>query len=155
MDGTGNNFNPDGIITRGRMVIMLYRMEGEPAAAASSFSDVSAGQDYTNAVAWASANSIVEGVGNNRFEPGNEIRWEDAVTILYRYAKYKGYDVTAAGDLSVYPDSGKVSSYAKDAMTWAVGAKLINDIDGKLIPGDFTNRAQMAQLLMNFCEKVA
>ena len=91
MAGTGNNqFSPNVTTTRAMIVTILYRLENQPAAGSSSFTDVPAGQWYTNAVTWAAANGIVGGYGNGRFGPNDTITRVQMAVILYRYEKFKG-----------------------------------------------------------------
>lgn len=155
MEGMGGGiFAPNSEITRGQLVTILYRLEGEPAASRMQvFTDVPAGRYYTDAVAWAAANGIVDGMEDGTFLPGKAITRQDLATILYRYASYKGYDVTV-GDLSVYPDAGSVSGYAKNAMAWAVGSGVVEGSDGKLLPKGSARRCEAATMLMRFCQKV-
>ena len=153
---SATTFEPNSTTTRGMIVTMLYRLENEPTAASAGFSDVAAGQWYTDAVNWAAANNIVNGYGDDQFGPTDTITREQMMAILYRYAQYKGYDVTASADLSAYTDAANISSYAVSAMQWAVGEGLINGItDTTLVPGGSATRAQVAAILMRFCENVA
>ncbi len=92
---------------------------------ASGFTDVADGQYYADAVAWAAANNIVGGYGNGLFGPNDTITREQMAAILYRYAQYKGYDVTASTDLSDYSDVAQVSSYALAALQWANAEGLV------------------------------
>ena len=157
MDGVGGNrFAPNSATTRAQLVTILYRLEGQPAAGEAAFSDVPAGQWYTEAVAWAAANSIVNGVSDTTFAPNDPVTREQMAAILYRYAQYKGYDVTASGDLSGYTDAGAIRPYAEAAMAWANGAGLITGVsDTTLQPRGNSTRAQVATILMRFCQKVA
>ena len=156
MTGTSATaFAPDATTTRGMIVTMLYRLEGEPAAAASGFADVEAGQWYANAVNWAAANQIVNGYGET-FGPNDIITREQMAAILYRYAQYKGYDVSASGQMSAYTDAANVSDYASSAMQWAVGEGLLNGVtETTLAPDGSAIRAQVAAIFMRFCENVA
>ena len=153
---SATTFEPNSTTTRGMIVTMLYRLENEPTAASAGFTDVAAGQWYTDAVNWAAANNIVNGYGDDQFGPTDTITREQMMAILYRYAQYKGYDVTASADLSAYTDATNISSYAVSAMQWAVSEGLINGItDTTLVPGGSATRAQVAAILMRFCENVA
>ena len=157
MDGVSEDaFAPEGTTTRAQLVTILHRLEGQPAAGEAAFSDVPAGQWYTEAVAWAAANSIVNGVSDTTFAPNDPVTREQMAAILYRYAQYKGYDVTASGDLSGYTDAGAIRPYAEAAMAWANGAGLITGVsDTTLQPRGNSTRAQVATILMRFCQKVA
>ena len=110
---------------------------------------------YTNAVLWAAQNGIVNGVTDTTFAPGDEITRQQLVTILYRYAEAKGYDVSASADLSGYPDADQVQGYAQPTMAWAVAEGIVEGMDGNLNPAGNASRAQIATILMRFCEGVA
>ena len=150
-DGT---FEPGGTMTRAMIVTVLYRMAGSPAASAStSFSDVSAGQWYTQAVAWGTEQGIVLGMGDGTFGTNAMVQREQLVTFLYRYAGSCGIDTSARADLSAFPDAGRVSSYAREAMQWAVASGILNGSDGYLLPQGKATRAQCAKLVVSFYDK--
>ncbi len=158
MDGVGDSlFAPNSQTTRAQLVTILYRLEGEPEVSGTSgFSDVAAGIWYTDAVAWAAANGIVNGTTDTTFAPGEDITREQLVTVLYRYAEAKGYDVSARVDLSAYPDANQIQSYAAESVAWAVAEGLIQGFeDNTLRPAGNATRAQIATILMRFCEGVA
>jgi hypothetical protein len=128
-------------------------MEDSPAPKApAKFTDLK--QDwYKDDVAWASENGIVNGMGNNLFAPDQEVTREQAMTMLMRYAAYKGMDVSKRADLSVFSDGASVSSWAKDAVQWAVALELIKGMpDGTFQPQGMCTRAQVATILMRFLE---
>ena len=148
---TATTFGPNVTTSRAMLATILYRLEGEPSVGSSDFTDVESGMYYTDAVAWASAKGIVTGYGDGTFLPNKAITREEMAAMLYRYASYKGYDVTNMKDLSGYSDGGSVSSYAVEALQWATGAGLITDMgDGTLTPGGPAVRAQIATILMRF-----
>ena len=149
---SANTFEPDTPMTRAMLVTVLWRYEGEPDAPANTFSDVKSGTWYSNAVSWAAANGVVNGVGNNKFDPEGKITREQMATILFRYAQKKGIDTSKRGNLNAFPDGGKTASWAKDAMQWTVGEGIINGSDGKLLPQGSATRAQVATILMRFIE---
>ena len=158
MDGVGGNrFAPNSETTRAQLVTILYRLEGEPTVSGDlPFTDVESGTWYTDAILWAAQNNIVNGVNDTEFAPGDEITRQQLVTILYRYAESKGYDVSNSADLSGYPDAGQVQDYAQPAMAWAVAENIIQGMeDGTLKPAGNASRAQIATILMRFCEDVA
>ena len=158
MSGTSETtFSPDLTTTRGMIVTILYRLENEPTVTGTTaFTDVAADQYYANAVAWAAQNGIVSGIDATTFAPNNAITREQMAAILYRYAQFKGYDVSAKADLSVYTDAAQVSTYATDAMAWANGAELITGTSATtLSPAGNATRAQVATILMRFCENIA
>ena len=157
MAGTAADvFAPNTTTTRAMIVTILYRLEGSPAVTGTSaFVDVPAGQWYTDAVNWAAANQIVKGTSATTFAPNDSITREQMAAILYRYAQYKGYDVTKNADLSGYSDNGQVSAYAKDALAWANAAKLINGVTNTtLAPQGNATRAQVSAILHRFCDGV-
>lgn len=153
---SGGRFAPDDTLTRAMLVQTLYAMEGRPASASAGFADVASGDWYASAVNWAAANGVVSGVSETGFGPNNALTREQLALILYRFAQYKGYDVTGTSDLAAYADGSSVSSWAAEAMGWAVDAGLISGVGGNQIaPTGTASRAQVAQILMNFCENVA
>ena len=149
-------FAPGNNVTRAMLVTVLYRMENEPAVSASSFKDIEKGSWYANAVAWANANKITSGISETAFAPEQNISREQIATMLYRYAKYKGYDVSAAEitNLDYYTDSLEISSYAVSAFKWAVGESIVSGkTETTLDPADNATRAETAALLMRICNK--
>ena len=157
MTGTDSRtFSPDTVTTRGMIVTMLYRLENEPEVSGSSFADVAAGSWYADAVTWAEQNDIVNGYDDDTFAPNDTITREQLGTIFYRYASYKGYDVSESADLGNFSDDSAVSSYAQTALSWANAAGLINGMgDGTLSPKGSATRAQAAAIIMRFCENIA
>jgi hypothetical protein len=154
MKGTGSSsFTPYGATTRGMIVTILHRLEGEPAAESSPYTDVAADQYYSSAVAWASLNEIVSGYGNDTFGPEDAVTREQMAVILMNYADYKGYDVSEKADSSGYSDSGSISPWASDAMARANAAGLIQGDGIRLAPAGNTERCQAAAILQRFIEK--
>ncbi len=157
MNGTSeNSFSPELETTRGMIVTILWRLEDQPEASGScSFKDVNGNAYYAKAVAWAAEKGIVTGYDPETYGPSNHITREQLAAILYRYAKYKGYDVTAANNLSAFSDTADVSGYALAAMKWAVAEGLISGTTrSTLSPGDDATRAQVATILMRYFENV-
>lgn len=155
MDGTGEKtFSPQTEMTRAMLVTVLWRMEGEPeVTAADEFIDVEPGAWYSDAVLWADAHGIVNGVGGGRFAPTDHISREQLATMLYRYARYKEQDTSAEAGLSGYADGGAVSAWALEAMEWACGKELITGKNGdRLAPQDTATRAEVATLLMRYLQ---
>ncbi len=154
MSGTGSDvFSPDGATTRGMIVTILYRLEGSPVCGSASFSDVSSGKYYAQAVAWAAENGIVSGYSASRFGPENAITREQLAAVLYRYAAYKGYDVSEFSSLTGYADNTLVAGYAKTPFAWAVQAGIISGTGAhRLSPSAGATRAQVAAMLMRFCQ---
>lgn len=157
MNGTGDGlFSPNATTTRATVVTLLHRAERTPEAKGETFSDVTEGAWYAKAVAWASANKIVNGMGDGTFRPDDVITREQFATILYRYASFKGVDVSKMAELSRYPDAGDISEFARTAMAWAVEVGLIAGTDGgRLDPLGGATRAQAATILMRYETKVA
>lgn len=152
-----NEFAPAGKLTRAMLVQMLYNMESRPACdAENAFMDVPVGQWYTDAVIWANDAKIVSGMGEGLFAPNMEITREQMVAMLYNYAKYKGYDVTASADLSKFADNASVSTWAQPAMQWAVAEGYISGMgDNQLAPQGTATRAEIASVIMRFMEATA
>ena len=157
MNGVSDtSFAPYSNLTRGMIAQVLYNLEGKPAVSGSAYTDVAADQWYNGAVNWAAKKGIVTGYGDGTFGPMDNITREQMAAILYRYAQYKGYDVSAKGDLTAFTDGNTVSDWAKDAMSWAVGTALFNGKgDGILDPTTTATRAEVAKILMTYCENVA
>ena len=157
MDGVGDNlFAPNSETTRAQLVTILYRLAGEPEPGGDSgFSDVAAGTWYTDAVAWAAQNGIVNGVSDTEFAPGDDITREQLAAILYRYAACQGYDVSQRADLSGFGDASSISGYAQEALSWAHAQGLVLGFeDGSLRPQGTASRAQIAAVLMRFLAAV-
>ena len=130
-------------------------LQGTIFPADASFADVADGQWYSEAIDWAAANGIVNGYSATKFGPEDSITREQMAAILYRYADMKGYDMPAGSALN-FADAGSVSGYAVEAMQWAVAEGLINGVgDNTLNPQGTATRAQVATILMRFCENVA
>ena len=158
MNGTSDTtFSPKKTTNRAMIVTILHRLEGTPAPGAPApFTDVPAGQYYAEAVAWAAANSIVNGTSETTYAPLNNITREQMAAILYRYAQYKNYDVSGSADLSTFTDAASISDYAVSALQWAVDAGLINGKgNGILDPKGSATRAEVSAILSRFCENIA
>ena len=160
MSGYGNGlFGPDDILSRAQLCQILYNKEGRPAVTGSSaFADIADGAWYADAVTWAAENGIVGGYGGGLFGPEDNITREQLAAILYRYAQTKGYDVSVGEDTNIlgYTDALKISEYAIPAMKWACGAGVIMGVtESALLPQDSATRAQVATMLMRFCEYYA
>ena len=151
---SANLFAPEADMNRAQIVTILYRLAGSPEVTApADFADVPAGEFYSNAVAWAVANGITNGVSETAFNPNGAVSREQMVTFLYRYMKLTGADVTASGDLSAYTDAASVSDWAVEAMSWAVENDIINGVEPDVLaPAMNTNRAQIATILMRLAK---
>lgn len=154
MVGTSDTtFEPQSSVTRGQVVQMLYNLEGQPTVTGEDgFTDVQSKDWWYNAVVWASQNEVVSGYGDGTFQPKRNISRQEFAQMLFNYAKFKGYDLTATGDLTKFPDGGDVAGWAETAMQWANGNELINGHadTGKLDPLGTTVRAQAASILTKF-----
>ncbi len=149
--GTGEAaFTPNGDMTRGMLAMVLYRLAKEPEIVVSqSFSDVADGQYYTKAVAWAAEQGIVYGYSDGSFKPGNNITREQLAIMLWRYAGKPA----GTGNLDSFTDGNKVAAWAVEAMQWAVEQKLVNGKGGGILdPGGKATRAEVAAILMRYCE---
>ncbi len=158
MDGVGDGqFAPNATTNRAMVVTILYRLAGEPAVSGDvAFTDVAPGQWYSNAVAWAAQKGSVNGISETEFAPAGDLTREQLATILYRYAESASYDVSAQADLSGFPDVGDIQDYATEALSWAVAEGLLQGFeDDSLQPQSTATRAQIATILMRFCEGVA
>ena len=148
-------FSPHGTATRGMMATILWRMEGSPVPKGkNSFTDVEAGKWYADAITWTAENGIFAGYGKDKFGPDDPITREQLAAIFYRYADYKGYDLTVKGNLDKFKDADKITDYAKTAMQWAVGSGLMKGKSGNLLdPQGTATRAEIAAMLHRFIEK--
>lgn len=156
MAGYGNDlFGPDDALSRAQLCQIVYNMEGQPAVTGgSAFTDVAEGAWYADAVTWAASQGIVGGYGNGKFDPEDNITREQLAAILYRYAQAKGYDTSVGEDTNIlsYTDALEISEYAIPAMQWACGAGILEGDAGHLYPQGNATRAQIATMLMRFCE---
>ena len=148
-------FAPTTALTRAMAVQILYNLEGQPDLSSENlgypYEDVDAQAWYGNAVYWARITGVATGYGDGTFQPGDSITRQEFAQMLYNYAKYKGYDLTAEGDLAQFPDSESVEDWAEAAMRWANGNQLINGHDdGTIDAAGIGTRAQAASILMKF-----
>ena len=156
MAGTngGKSFSPNSNITRGMIATVLYSNEGKPATSiANPFSDVKDGAWYYNAVLWAKEKGVADGKSDGTFGPNNNITRQDLAMMLYAYAQYKNYNLDKNADaLKGFSDAGKVSGYAKNAMTWAVTQGILSGKGGRLDPAGKATRAEFAQMIMKLLQ---
>lgn len=158
MNGTSaTTFSPNDATTRAQIAAIFYRMAGNPAVdGKNSFTDVPYGPGtawYYDAVTWAQQNGILAGYEDGTFHPDDPITREQLAMVFYNYAKFKGYNITADGDLSAFTDAGEISAWAQEAMKWAVGSGLMNGKGNGIIdPKGTATRAEVAAMLQNFIE---
>ena len=157
MNGVGNSrFDPDGAMTRSMLVTVLWRYAGSPVQGTNDFSDVPSGKWYTKAVAWAKHNNVVNGTSATTFDPDGNITREQMAAILFRYAGSIGADTSARSSLDQFPDGGKVSRYAKEALSWCFASGIITGTaeNGRtyLDPQGNATRAQVATILMRYIQ---
>lgn len=152
MNGTSaTEFSPDLMLSRGMMLTILYRMAGEPAVSGTGFTDVEPGKWYTAAAAWAGQTGIAQGSGDGTLGHEDTLTREQMAVMLYRYARHQGHDVRAnVALLETFTDAGQVSSWAKEAVAWAVGNGLMQGAGGKLSPSNGADRAQTAVVIARF-----
>ncbi len=147
------DFGPADNLTRGQFAIILHRYEGTPdVTEKSTFPDVADGLYYSDAIIWAKGTGVVGGYANGNFGPDDYMTREQLATMMYRYAKYKGYDVDKKTDLTAFPDAGNVTEFAETAMSWAVAKGLITGDNGNLNPQGTANRAVTATIMNRFVE---
>ena len=148
---SGTLFSPGGSMWRGMMTTVLYRLAGEPEASWSPvFSDVPNGQWYTKGTIWCAQQGVVRGTGGGLFAPDGTVDRQQIAVMLYNYAVKAGRAAGERGELSTFPDGPAVASWARDAMSWAVGAGILNGGDGRLYPEAKADRAQVAAMLHRF-----
>ena len=157
MNGTSDTeFSPSGVTTRGMIVTILWRLEGEPVEKGTDFEDVGKDAYYYNAVAWASNNKIVSGYSETTFGPNDTATREQLATIMYRYASYKEYDISNEAELDKYVDKDQISEYAVKSIRWANANGIISGTsDNTISPKDNVQRCQVAAILKRFCNNIA
>ena len=154
---SATTFAPKNNTSRAMIVTVLWRLEGSPYVNyAMSFEDVEPGQWYTEAIRWAQAENIVKGYSEAEFGPDNLITREQLAAIFYRYAEYKGYDVTARADLEAFEDANEIGAWAAENIAWANAVNLVNGTSATtLSPKANATREQVAAILHRFCVEFA
>ncbi len=147
----GGQFDPDGQVTRGMMVTILFKLSGDDGVYTNGYSDVHHGSWYENTAAWAASKGVASGVGANSFAPENDLTREQLAVMMHNYAKYED----CAGkkhknSLNKYSDAGSISAWAKDAMAWAVGAGIMSGDGTHLNPQGIATRAEVATMIERF-----
>lgn len=156
MAGNGSRFSPNDSLTRGMMAQILYNMEGGSGGGSRSFPDVSARDWFADAASWAAESSVMSGYSNGNFGPNDALTREQLAAALYRYAQSKGLDVSAAGGLEGFRDGAAVSDWAVAAVRRAAANGLLSGKSGGLLdPAGKATRAEVASILMRFCQNIA
>jgi len=151
-------FSPNGEMNRAMLATVLYRLGGEAEAGFTNpFSDVTAGEWYTDGVVWAAHYGIVQGVGDTSFSPEASVTREQIAVMLYRYAmEYLEASDSASGDLAAFSDAANISSWAVQGISWAVDNGILNGMgDGALYPNSTATRAEVATMLQRFSTMIA
>ena len=154
MQGTDSGFEPESKMTRAMLVTVLFRMANpKNSDSKHDFKDVPQDQWYSDAVSWAAANGIISGISKTQFAPDSDVTREQMALIIYRFAKLKGYDIMDKADISSFADADGVSGWALDAIKWANKVELLTGTSKTtLSPKDTATRAEVATILMRFCE---
>ena len=156
LSGTGpDTFSPEDTLTRAMAVQMVYAMDGKPNVGSHTYGDVSYDAWYDDAVAWAASKKIMYGYQEGRFFPDDPITREQLSLILFNYAKLYHYNTLVRGDLSSFADGDTTSDWAKTSMSWAVASGLMSGREGNMLsPRSSASRAEIAQIMTNFCLNV-
>lgn len=157
MNGVADDqFAPQTSLTRAMMAAVLANLENASASSDAQFSDVDSDAWYADAVNWAAENGIVNGYEDGTYRPNDNLTREQMAAMLYNYAAYKGYDLSATDDLSAFADADAVSSWAQEVVAWAVGADLLHGVSADTLnPVGTASRAEVAAILANFCNTIA
>ena len=154
MQGIGGGlFDPNGVMNRSMLVTMLHRLAGEPGGGTASFTDVSAGIWYSDAVAWAASAELTGGYGDGRFGPTDAVTREQVAALLFRYAQLQKLELAADQSVPDFSDTASVSGWAKEAMDWAVRTGLLSGKNGGILdPLGTATRAEVVAILMRFSQ---
>ena len=150
-------FAPTLSMNRAMIVTVLHRLENTPVTTnTNQFTDVQSNQWYTEAIQWAAEQGIISGYGNGQFGTTDNVTREQLAVILYNYTKHIDGDVSVAGDMTIFTDANNTSNWAEDAISWAVGVGLMSGKGNNILdPIGIATRAEVAQMLMNYCTKIA
>ena len=159
MNGTADSvFSRETLVTRAQIVLILAKIDRVDLSAYAdrqSFSDVTKGKWYATAVEWASEAGVTAGMGDGRFCPSLSLTRQELAVFLCAYGEIKGVEFPSKTDLSAYDDASDISSWARDAVSYAVGAGLISGLsDTVLSPKSMATRAQVSLIIKNFCENL-
>ncbi|WP_273327037.1 S-layer homology domain-containing protein [Vallitalea guaymasensis] len=155
-DISNNMFRPNENMTRGMFVNVIYKMAGDLQVTEDNlFKDIKIGSTYYDSVVWATYSKIVNGYSNDSFGTNDNITREQIATMMYRYAKLKGYKTTSISDISTYPDNNMISEWAVHSMKWAVSNKIISgSTENMLVPQGTATRGEVASMLKRFMENI-
>lgn len=155
MNGTSDTlFSPNESTTRGMIATILWRLDGNPSGNISEFDDVKSGSYYYDAIAWAFEHEIVNGYSDTIFGPDDPITREQLATMMYRYARYKSYDVSERISLEKYSDVDQISDYAVPAFEWANASEIVTGVSENILePQSEALRSHVAAILERFCKK--
>lgn len=149
-----SRFGPDGLVTRAQFVTILYRLDGAPKIGyEEKYADIPPKKWYTDAILWAGESGIAGGYGAGRlFGPDDRINREQMAVMLYRYARFRGYDTGKRADLDSYQDEAQVSEYAREAVQWALGSNIMTEKENQRLirPGSYATRAECAVIIYRF-----
>ena len=150
-------FAPTLSMNRAMIVTVLHRLENTPVTTnINQFTDVQSSQWYTEAVQWAAEQGIVSGYGNGQFGTTDNVTREQLAVILYNYTKHIDGDVSVISDMTIFTDANSISNWAEDAISWAVGVGLMSGKGNNILdPTGTATRAEVAQMLINYCTKIA
>ena len=152
---SSTQFAPDSTLDRATLATILWRLAGEPVVNyLLPFEDVPEGEWYSEAIRWAASTGIVTGTTPTTFRPTQAVTREQMAAMVYRYAEHMGYDTTASSDMTGFTDGASVNGYAVTPMSWSVAEGLISGIGTEIRPQSTATRAQIATMLMRFCENV-
>ena len=154
---TPTTFSPNQNLSRAMLVTILWNMEGRPDVnGTNKFPDVKNEAWYTDAIIWASEKGVINGYKDGTFAPNKDITREETAAILMNYCKYKGKFEASNKSLTSYSDNNLVSPWAKVAMQWAVGNRVINGTDNgtKLSPNSTATRAEAITMIHNYCKNI-
>ena len=159
MTGTSDTtFTPNGALTRGMLVTVLYRMAGSPKVegkVSEKFSDCTDGSWYADAVLWASANKVVDGYEDGTFKPTKSITRQEMAKVLYGYDKIGGKTAEGITEKLTYTDLDAIADWALEAVTYCTAEKYLAGSNGAFSPKGTATRAMGAKVLMNMTKEAA
>ena len=158
MKGVGTGFDPNGTMTRGMLVTVLYRMAGSPAVTgkvSEKFTDCTDGSWYADAVLWASANKIVDGYEDGTYKPTKAVNRQEMAKILYGYDKVGGKNADGITEKLTYTDADAIGEWALESVVYCTAAGYLAGSNGAFNPKGTATRAMGAKVLMNMTKEAA